>query len=124
MKSSTDDQPQKTTPPSLSRIKIAGSWSGILELSLDEWTVSMLRSEILKRSGSGRSAESVKMITSGKVLVDGYDTLAQLGVRGNAKILVSFFEPAACAAVAEEARRAKKVEIDEEERTRRLARIR
>ncbi|KAK7860768.1 nedd8 ultimate buster 1 [Quercus suber] len=73
----------------MAKLKIAGTWAGILEVELEEWTVPMLREEVAKRSSCG--AESINLICAGKVLKDGDGTekLTQLGVKNNAKILAS-----------------------------------
>lgn len=121
MDSSVDQNPSPSPPPS--RVKIAGAWCGVLELRLDEWTVPMLRAEVSRRLCGDRPPECVKLISGGKVLRDETGTLLQAGVKSNGKVLASRVEPTAPGMVAEE-KRAMAEEIDEEERTRRLSRIR
>ncbi|KAL6965550.1 hypothetical protein U1Q18_036600 [Sarracenia purpurea var. burkii] len=73
----------------MAKLKIAGAWSGVLEVELEEWTVPMLREEVGKRLEC--SPESISLICAGKVLKDGDGTqkLSQLGVKNNSKILAS-----------------------------------
>ncbi|KAF6158042.1 hypothetical protein GIB67_014836 [Kingdonia uniflora] len=84
--SSSSSSPSKSTMAS-SKLKLAGTCSGFLELELSLWTVPMLREEIAKRSNS--IPQSIKLICGGKVLKDGDETLECLGVRNNAKILAT-----------------------------------
>lgn len=100
----------------MSKLKIAGTWVGVLEVELDEWTVPMLREEIAKRSNCGPL--SINLICAGKVLKDGDGTekLAQLGVKNNAKILAS-------RGYAEEGKSLEGELMAEEERSRRLNRV-
>lgn len=100
----------------MAKLKIAGTWAGILEVELEEWTVPMLREEVAKRSSCG--AESINLICAGKVLKDGDGTekLTQLGVKNNAKILAS--------RVCVEEGKSLGVELmAEEERSNRLSRV-
>ena len=74
----------------MTKLKVAGTWGGILEVELDNWTLTMLRDEVANRSGL--DPESIKLICAGKILKadDGEDdpkTLAQLGIKENSKIL-------------------------------------
>lgn len=57
---------------------------------MEEWTVIRLREELVKRSG-GHEPQLINLICGGKVLKDGDGTekLSQLGIKNNAKILVS-----------------------------------
>lgn len=75
----------------MEKLKVAGTWSGLIEIELDSWTVTMLRTEVAKRSGC--PPDSINLICAGKVLRDGdgtaTQTLAKLGVKNNAKILSS-----------------------------------
>ncbi|GFY80805.1 ubiquitin-associated (UBA)/TS-N domain-containing protein [Actinidia rufa] len=73
----------------MAKLKIGGSWSGALEVELENWTVPMLRKEVARRSQCGE--ESINLICAGKVLKDGDGTqkLSQLGVKNNAKVLAS-----------------------------------
>ena len=75
------------------KLKVAGTWGGILEVDLENWTLTMLRNEVANRSGL--DPESIKLICAGKILKadDGDDddpkTLAQLGIKENSKIISS-----------------------------------
>ncbi|XVF47991.1 hypothetical protein PTKIN_Ptkin03bG0154700 [Pterospermum kingtungense] len=97
----------------MAKLRIGGTWVGVIDLELENWTVSMLREEVAKRSNA--SPQSINLISAGKVLKDGDGTqkLTQLGIKSNAKILAS------------------RISVDEgkslmaeEERSRRLARVR
>lgn len=94
------------------KLKFAGAWVGVLEVELETWTLPMLREEVAKRSNC--SVDSINLIFSGRILKDGdgQEKLSQLGIENNAKILVSRVR-------AEEG----KVLMAEEERSRRLARV-
>ncbi|RID72162.1 hypothetical protein BRARA_C04067 [Brassica rapa] len=101
----------------MTKLKVAGTWGGILEVDLENWTLTMLRNEVANRSGL--DPESIKLICAGKILKadDGDDddpkTLAQLGIKENSKILSS-----RGAAPGEG-----KAMMAEEERSRRLSRL-
>ncbi|ESQ50280.1 hypothetical protein EUTSA_v10001944mg [Eutrema salsugineum] len=98
----------------MAKLKVAGTWRGIIEIELENWTVTMLRDEVAKRSGL--DPESIKLIFAGKILKDhgdGTQTLAQLGIKDTSKILSSR------GAAAEEG----KSIMEEEERSRRLSRV-
>ncbi|KAF3548441.1 hypothetical protein DY000_02005172 [Brassica cretica] len=100
----------------MTKLKVAGTWGGILEVELDNWTLTMLRDEVANRSGL--DPESIKLICAGKILKadDGDDdpkTLAQLGIKENSKILSSR------GAAPDEG----KAIMAEEERSRRLSRL-
>ncbi|OUZ99452.1 Ubiquitin-associated domain/translation elongation factor EF-Ts [Macleaya cordata] len=90
-KQSTNDNNSITT-----KLKIAGAWSGVLEVDLGVWTVPMLREEVAKRSGSFQP-NSINLICGGKVLKDNSEEengnnkkLSELGfIKSNAKILAS-----------------------------------
>lgn len=101
----------------MTKIKIAGAWSGVLELELEEWTVSMLREEVIRRSGCV-PPESINLICAGKLLKDGDGTekLAQLGIKNNAKILASKVSP-------DRGKSFKEESLAEEERSSRLSRL-
>ncbi|PON68522.1 Translation elongation factor [Parasponia andersonii] len=96
----------------MSKVKIAGTWAGVLEVELENWTVPMLRQEVARRSNCG--PDSINLICAGKILKDGDGTekLGQLGIKNNAKILAS-------RVCAEEG----KSLMAEEERSSRLARV-
>ncbi|KAB1208937.1 NEDD8 ultimate buster 1 [Morella rubra] len=100
----------------MAKLKIAGTWAGVLEVELEEWTVPMLREEVAKRSNIG--PESINLICAGKVLKDGDGTekLTQLGVKNNAKILAS-------RSCAEEGKSLEGELMAEEERSRRFSRV-
>lgn len=100
----------------MAKLKIAGTWVGVLEVELEEWTVPMLREEVAKRSNCG--PESINLICAGKVLKDGDGTekLTHLGVKNNAKILAS-------RGCAEEGKSLEGELMAEEERSRRLSRV-
>ncbi|XP_009136207.2 NEDD8 ultimate buster 1 [Brassica rapa] len=96
----------------MTKLKVAGTWGGILEVDLDNWTLTMLRNEVANRSGL--DPESIKLICAGKILkADDPKTLAQLGIKENSKILSS-----RGAAPGEG-----KAIMAEEERSRRLSRL-
>uniref|UniRef100_A0A2P2ILN3 Uncharacterized protein MANES_14G119700 n=1 Tax=Rhizophora mucronata TaxID=61149 RepID=A0A2P2ILN3_RHIMU len=100
----------------MAKLKIAGTWAGVLEVELENWTVPMLREEVAKRSNMG--TESINLICAGKVLRDGdgNEKLAQLGVKKNSKILATRVAVAEGKSVKEEL-------MADEERNSRLARI-
>lgn len=100
----------------MSKLKIAGTWAGILEAELEVWTVPMLREEVAKRSNCG--PDSINLICAGRILKDGDGTqkLSQLGVKNNAKVLASRVS-------AEEGKSLNKELMAEEERSRRLTRV-
>lgn len=108
----------------MAKLKVGGAWSGVLELDLEEWTVPMLREEVAKRSGCDVAPQMINLISAGKVLKDGDGTekLCQLGLKNNAKILAS--KVSADQGKAKEEFLAVKEEfLAEEERSRRLSRI-
>lgn len=83
-----------STPARMAKLKIAGAWSGVLEVDLREWTVMMLREEIAKRSGSSLAPNSINLICGGKVMKDeenqSQPKLSELGfIKNNSKILAS-----------------------------------
>lgn len=73
----------------MAKLRIAGTWAGVLEMELDVWTVPMLREEVAKRSNC--VPDSINLIYAGRVLKDGdgNEKLSQLGIKNNAKILAS-----------------------------------
>ncbi|XP_050214641.1 uncharacterized protein LOC126665776 [Mercurialis annua] len=101
---------------SMAKLKIAGIWAGVIELELENWTVFMLKQEVSKRSNM--TTDSINLICAGKVLKDGDGTqkLSQLGIKNNSKILAS-------RVCIEEGKSLKQELMADEERTRRLARI-
>ncbi|XP_047310524.1 NEDD8 ultimate buster 1 [Impatiens glandulifera] len=100
----------------MSKLKIAGAWTGVLELELEDWTVSMLRAEVAKRSDC--SPDSINLICAGKVLKDGdgTDKLIQIGVKNNAKILATRVS-------ADKGKALNNEMMAEEDRSKRLSRI-
>ncbi|KAK9269249.1 hypothetical protein L1049_001019 [Liquidambar formosana] len=100
----------------MAKLKIAGSWSGVLEVELGVWTIPMLREEVAKRSNC--EPESINLICAGKVLKDGDGTqkLSELGVKNNGKILASRVS-------ADEGKSLKEELMAEEERSGRLSRL-
>ncbi|KAG6739928.1 hypothetical protein POTOM_057549 [Populus tomentosa] len=104
---------------SIAKLKVAGTWAGLLEVETENWTVPMLREEIAKRSNMG--TESINLIFAGKVLKDctseEKNSLSQLGIKNNSKIL-------ACRVSVEEGKTLKNELLADDERNRRLARIR
>lgn len=100
----------------MAKLKIAGTWVGVLEVELQNWTVSMLREEVAKRSNMG--PHSINLICAGKVLKDGdgSEKLNQLGIKNNSKILVTRVS-------VEEGKSLKEELMADEERNRRLARV-
>ncbi|PKI66747.1 hypothetical protein CRG98_012942 [Punica granatum] len=73
----------------MAKLKVAGTWAGVVEVELEQWTVPMLRAEVARRSNA--SPDSINLICAGKVLKDGDGTesLSQSGVKNNSKILSS-----------------------------------
>ncbi|KAL8136061.1 uncharacterized protein LOC141713625 [Apium graveolens] len=99
------------------KLKIAGAWSGVLEAELETWSVSMLRHQVAQRSGCG--AESINLICGGKLLKDGDESLGQVGVKNNAKIMATRVSVDQGKALMIENQKA----LAEEERASRLTRI-
>lgn len=100
----------------MEKLKIAGAWSGVLEVELGKWTVSMLREEVAQRSNTVPS--SINLICGGRVLrdSDGNPKLSELGVKNNAKILASKVN-------ADEGKSLNQGLIAEEQRSSRLSRL-
>ncbi|KAJ1436993.1 Ubiquitin-like domain superfamily [Sesbania bispinosa] len=74
----------------MAKLKIAGTWSGVLEeVELEGWTIATLREEVAKRSNC--APHSINLICAGKILKNGDVTqnLAQLGIKNNSKILAT-----------------------------------
>ncbi|TKY73036.1 NEDD8 ultimate buster 1 [Spatholobus suberectus] len=100
----------------MAKLKIGGTWAGVLEeVDLEGWTLATLREHVATRSNS--APHSINLICTGKILRDDTvppQTLSQLGIRNNSKILAT---------------RASSPQqglslLAQEERSRRLARIR
>lgn len=102
----------------LGKLRIGGTWSGVLEVELDDWTVAMLREEVANRSNCG-GPHSLNLICGGKMLRDGdgSEKLTQLGVKNNAKIFASKVS-------SDQAGKSQKDEfLAEEERANKLSRL-
>ncbi|VFQ87984.1 unnamed protein product [Cuscuta campestris] len=101
----------------MAKLKIAGAWSGVLEVEPEEWTVAMLREEVVRRSGCV-PPESVNLISAGKLLKDGdgSEKLSQFGIKYNAKILASKVS-------LDKGKSFKEESLAEEERSSRLSRL-
>ncbi|KAF8393111.1 hypothetical protein HHK36_021352 [Tetracentron sinense] len=100
----------------MAKLKIAGAWSGDLEVELELYTIPQLREEIAKRSNC--DSKSIKLICAGKILKDGEGNqkLSELGIKKNAKIL-------ACRVSVDQGNSLKEGLMAEEERSNRLARV-
>ncbi|KAJ4952984.1 hypothetical protein NE237_029816 [Protea cynaroides] len=105
----------------MAKLKLAGAWTGVLEVKLDVWTVPMLREEVANRSDCG--PESIKLICAGKVLKDleGNEKLCDLGIKNNAKILAT--KILSGEASGDHGKSLKDELMAEEERSQRLSRI-
>lgn len=112
-----EDASTSSMAPQKSKLKIGGSWSGVLEAELEVWTLPMLREEVAKRSNS--TPDCINLICSGKVLKDGDGSakLAELGLKNNSRILATRIS-------ADQGKALKAELLAEEERSRRLSRIR
>ncbi|KAG0498565.1 hypothetical protein HPP92_003256 [Vanilla planifolia] len=79
----------ETALPDMAKLKIAGVWTGVLELQLESWTLTMLRDEVARRSG--KSSNCINLICGGKILKDGggVQNLQQLGLKNNSKVLAT-----------------------------------
>ncbi|KAL0903388.1 hypothetical protein M5K25_027764 [Dendrobium thyrsiflorum] len=99
------------------KLKIAGAWTGVLEVQLESWTLPMLREDVARRSGG--SPDCIKLICGGKILKDdgGSKPLQQLGLRNNSKVLASATSP-------DEGKALKQEEADQADRSSKLSRIR
>lgn len=76
------------------RLRVAGAWSGSLEVSLDEWSVEQLRAELSNHSGIAQ--DSIKLICAGRVLKDNAGApknLRELGIGPNSKLLLTRVAP-------------------------------
>lgn len=80
------------TLPMAAKLKIAGTWSGVLEVELEKLTVPMLRQEVANRSNCNPS--SINLIFGGRLLKDTDDQnntnnlkLSELGLKNNSKVL-------------------------------------
>ncbi|GFP89363.1 nedd8 ultimate buster 1 [Phtheirospermum japonicum] len=100
------------------KLRIGGAWSGLLEVDLDDWTVAMLRQEVANRSHCA-ATHYINLICAGRVLKDGECTekLSQLGVKNNSKILASMIS------IDQDANSIKDDLLAEEERDKRLSRL-
>ncbi|XP_057968287.1 uncharacterized protein LOC131157874 [Malania oleifera] len=100
----------------MAKLKIAGAWSGVLEVELEVWTIPMLRNEVATRSSCG--PDSINLICAGKVLKDGdgNQKLSELGIKNNGKILATRVSR-------DEGKSLKEELVAEEDRSSRLARV-
>lgn len=75
----------------ISRLRVAGAWSGSLDVPLDDWSVGSLCSEVSHQSGI--SLDSIKLICAGRILKeDGAGpskTLREVGLGDNSKLLLT-----------------------------------
>ncbi|RDY03563.1 NEDD8 ultimate buster 1, partial [Mucuna pruriens] len=75
----------------MAKLKIAGTWAGVLEeVDLNVWTLATLRDHVATRSNT--PSHSLNLICAGKILKDDVvppQTLSQLGVKNNSKILAT-----------------------------------
>ncbi|KAJ0984792.1 hypothetical protein J5N97_003148 [Dioscorea zingiberensis] len=83
------DEKPVLSPSAPAKLKLAGAWSGVMDVDLSSWTVPMLRAEVARRSGG--SPDRINLICGGKILKDGdgAETLLQLGLKNNSKVLTS-----------------------------------
>ncbi|PIA42247.1 hypothetical protein AQUCO_02000010v1 [Aquilegia coerulea] len=120
IESSSSSSSSKTASlnPIMSKLKVAGAFSGIIEVDLDNWTIPMLREEIAKRAKV--ESNSINLICAGKVLKDGENNqkLIDFGIKNNAKILSTKVSSI------DQGESLKKQFMDEDERSSRLDRIR
>ncbi|CAN1750102.1 NEDD8 ultimate buster 1 [Linum perenne] len=101
----------------MAKLRVAGTWTGVLEeVDLENWTVPTLREEVAKRSNV--SPGSINLICAGRILKDGdgSEKLSQLGVKNNSKVLAS-------RVAVDEGKSLKDELIAEEDRNRRLTRV-
>ncbi|XP_020589026.1 NEDD8 ultimate buster 1 isoform X2 [Phalaenopsis equestris] len=103
--------------PATAKLKIAGTWTGVLEVQLESWTLPMLREDVARRSGG--SPDCINLICSGKILKDdgSSQSLQQLGLRNNSKVLASATSPDSVKALKDE-------EAAQADRSSKLSRIR
>lgn len=99
----------------MARLKIAGTWTGVMEgVDLESWSIGALREQVANRSNC--DPHSINLICGGRILKDGDGTqnLSQLGIKNNSKILATrVSSPQQGNSL-----------LAEEERSRRLSRIR
>ena len=74
------------------KVRVAGAWSGTLEVPLDEWTVGQLQSEVSRQSGI--AIDAMKLICAGKILKGNTPTgssksLREAGIGVNSKLLLT-----------------------------------
>ncbi|MCL7024672.1 hypothetical protein MKW94_026706, partial [Papaver nudicaule] len=125
MEAEGDSSNTAAVPMAMAKLRIAGAWSGVLEVDLGEWTVSMLREEIAKRLGSTLLPNLINLICAGKNLKDEEENqnpprLSELGLKNNSKILASRVAVSSPGNVEEDPRTSFK---KEEERATIIARI-
>lgn len=99
----------------MAKLKIAGTWAGVLEeVELEGWSIATLREEVAKRSNC--DSHSINLIFAGRILKDadhGTQILSQLGIKNNSKILATRISTQEGNSL-----------VAEEERSRRLSRVR
>ncbi|RZR90011.1 hypothetical protein BHM03_00017838 [Ensete ventricosum] len=99
------------------KVRIAGAWSGFIEVELEAWTLPILRQEVARRAGA--EPDCVNLICGGKVLRDDSRAkpLGQLGLKNNAKVLATVVRGDRGKAINDQA-------ASEAEHAKKLARIR
>ncbi|KAG6556968.1 hypothetical protein Mapa_001384 [Marchantia paleacea] len=72
----------------LAFLRVAGAWSGLVEVPLEEWTIKDLRAEVGRLSGF--AVESINLISAGRNLKDAQSgVLKAIGLGENSKLLVT-----------------------------------
>ncbi|OAE21604.1 hypothetical protein AXG93_939s1110 [Marchantia polymorpha subsp. ruderalis] len=72
----------------LACLRVAGAWSGVVEVPLEEWTIKDLRAEVGRLSGF--AVESINLISAGRNLKDVQSgVLKAIGLGENSKLLVT-----------------------------------
>ena len=76
---------------SFAKVKIAGLWTGTIDVNIQDWTLSMLRLEIARFSDS--NPDSINLISSGRLLKPSRDDhdpkLCELGLKHNSKVMAT-----------------------------------
>lgn len=74
------------------RLRVAGAWTGTMEVPLEDYTVDNLRSEVSRHSGI--ALDSIKLICAGRVLKDNPSkNLKDVGITPNSKLLLTRVAP-------------------------------
>lgn len=87
------DWSEASTSHVCAKLRVAGSWSGVVEVPLDSWTVADLRAELSRRTGF--SGPSINLICAGKILKDdagssaGSRCLKEVGLSDNSKLMMT-----------------------------------